>query len=130
MISAQEAYRIGLVNEIVSRGDLIARAEAILTKIAATRRSPSSWRSRRQTRVWTRAKAKACCSKPRISASAPRPTTTRGHVRLPGKACPAIPGTLKRRSRALTKGKIDGERQYFRLKVVDLASFMPVRARL
>jgi enoyl-CoA hydratase len=34
MIGAQEAYRIGLVNEIVPAGDLIARAEAILSKIA------------------------------------------------------------------------------------------------
>jgi enoyl-CoA hydratase/carnithine racemase len=35
MISAQEAYRIGLVNEIVPAADLITRAEAILTKVAA-----------------------------------------------------------------------------------------------
>ena len=35
MISAQEAYRIGLVNEIVPAADLIPRAEAILKKIAA-----------------------------------------------------------------------------------------------
>ena len=35
MISAQEAYRIGLVNEIVPAADLITRAEAILKKIAA-----------------------------------------------------------------------------------------------
>jgi enoyl-CoA hydratase/carnithine racemase len=35
IISAQEAYRIGLVNEIVSATDLIARAEAILGSIAA-----------------------------------------------------------------------------------------------
>jgi enoyl-CoA hydratase/carnithine racemase len=35
MISAQDAYRIGLVNEIVPAADLIARAEAILRKIAA-----------------------------------------------------------------------------------------------
>jgi enoyl-CoA hydratase len=35
MISAQEAYRIGLVNEIVQPPDLISRAEAILRKIAA-----------------------------------------------------------------------------------------------
>jgi enoyl-CoA hydratase/carnithine racemase len=33
-ISAQEAHRIGLVNEIVPVADLIARAEAILKKIA------------------------------------------------------------------------------------------------
>jgi enoyl-CoA hydratase len=35
MISAQEAYRIGLVNEIVPADELITRAEAILNKIAA-----------------------------------------------------------------------------------------------
>jgi enoyl-CoA hydratase/carnithine racemase len=35
MISAQEAYRIGLVNEIVPAADLLARAEAILRKIAS-----------------------------------------------------------------------------------------------
>ena len=35
MISAQEAYRIGLVNEVVPASDLITRAEAILRKIFA-----------------------------------------------------------------------------------------------
>jgi enoyl-CoA hydratase/carnithine racemase len=35
MISAQEAYRIGLVNEVVPAADLITRAEAILRKIAS-----------------------------------------------------------------------------------------------
>ena len=35
MISAQEAYRIGLANEIVSAADLVRRAEAILKKIAS-----------------------------------------------------------------------------------------------
>lgn len=35
MISAQEAYRIGLVNEIVPAANLITRAEAILNKIGA-----------------------------------------------------------------------------------------------
>jgi enoyl-CoA hydratase/carnithine racemase len=34
MISAQEAHRIGLVNEVVAAADLIARAEVILRKIA------------------------------------------------------------------------------------------------
>ncbi len=33
VISAQEAYRIGLVNEVVPAADLIARAEAILKQI-------------------------------------------------------------------------------------------------
>ncbi len=35
MIGAQEAYRIGLVNEIVPAADLVPRAEAILKKIAS-----------------------------------------------------------------------------------------------
>jgi enoyl-CoA hydratase/carnithine racemase len=35
MIGAEEAYRIGLVNEVVPAADLITRAEAILRKIAA-----------------------------------------------------------------------------------------------
>jgi enoyl-CoA hydratase len=35
MISAQEAYRIGLVNEVVPASGLIPRAEAILNEIAA-----------------------------------------------------------------------------------------------
>jgi enoyl-CoA hydratase/carnithine racemase len=35
MINAQEAYRIGLVNEIVPAANLITRAEAILKKIAS-----------------------------------------------------------------------------------------------
>jgi len=35
MIDAQEAYRIGLINEIVPAADLISRAEAIIGKIAA-----------------------------------------------------------------------------------------------
>src|SRR6202162_684218 len=35
IISAQEAYRIGLVNEIVPAADLITRADAILNKIAS-----------------------------------------------------------------------------------------------
>jgi enoyl-CoA hydratase len=35
MISAQEAYRIGLINEIVPAADLMTRAEAILKKIAS-----------------------------------------------------------------------------------------------
>jgi enoyl-CoA hydratase/carnithine racemase len=35
MISAQEAYRIGLVNEVVPRAELMSRAEAILMQINA-----------------------------------------------------------------------------------------------
>jgi enoyl-CoA hydratase len=35
MVTAQEAYRIGLVNEVVPLGELIPRAEALAAKIMA-----------------------------------------------------------------------------------------------
>jgi enoyl-CoA hydratase/carnithine racemase len=35
LISAQEAYRIGLVNEVATRAELLGRAEAILNRIGA-----------------------------------------------------------------------------------------------
>ena len=35
MITAQEAHRIGLVNDVTAPGELIARAEAIAHKIVA-----------------------------------------------------------------------------------------------
>jgi enoyl-CoA hydratase len=35
MINAQEAYRIGLINEVVPASNLIPRAEAILKQISA-----------------------------------------------------------------------------------------------
>ena len=35
MINAQEAYRIGLVNEVVPAGELIGRCEAILKQMLA-----------------------------------------------------------------------------------------------
>ena len=35
VIGAQEAYRLGLVNEVVPNADLISRAEAILSRITA-----------------------------------------------------------------------------------------------
>jgi len=40
MISAQEAYRIGLVNEVVPAANVMARAEAILKQIFSNARSP------------------------------------------------------------------------------------------
>jgi enoyl-CoA hydratase len=43
MISAQEAHRIGLVNEVVAAADLIARAEAIAQKIIANAPLAVQW---------------------------------------------------------------------------------------
>jgi enoyl-CoA hydratase len=47
MINAGEAYRIGLVNEVVPSAELIPRAEAILKEIFPTHQSPLSIRLKR-----------------------------------------------------------------------------------
>ena len=75
MIDAQEAYRIGLVNEIVPAADLITRAEAILNKIAANAPIAVKFALEAANRGWRRARAKACCSRHPTSASAPQPRT-------------------------------------------------------
>ena len=78
MISAQEAYRIGLVNEIVPAADLIARAEADPERDRRQRAGRrAAMRSRPSTREWTPARAKASRSKPPTSASAPQRRTRR-----------------------------------------------------
>ena len=78
MISAQEAYRIGLVNEIVAggRSDRARRSDPDEDRRQRADRRQVRARGGEQ-RDWRRAKAKACCSKPPTSASAPRPRTRR-----------------------------------------------------
>ena len=56
MISAQEAYRIGLVNEIVPAADLITRAEAILKKISSNAPIAVKFALEAATRDWRRAR--------------------------------------------------------------------------
>jgi Enoyl-CoA hydratase/isomerase len=76
-ITAQEAYRIGLVNEIVPAASLIERAEAILKQIAANAPIAVKFRWRLRTRGWKPAKARALPLKPPTSAFAPLPKTRR-----------------------------------------------------
>jgi enoyl-CoA hydratase/carnithine racemase len=84
MISAQEAWRIGLVNEVIPAAELLARREAILTQILANAPAPYGSRSKRSTRVWKRASPPGCFSRPLCSRSvllqgirpkAPRPSS-------------------------------------------------------
>jgi enoyl-CoA hydratase len=110
MISAQEAYRIGLVNEIVPAADLIARAEAILKKIASNARSPSSSRSRQRTREWTRARAKDCCWRLPTSVSVPPPRTRRRARRPSSKSARLSSTGGDRRS---FRRDTNGKRQHF-----------------
>ena len=106
MITAQEAYRIGLVNEIVPAAELITRAEAILQKIAAN--APD----RRQVRARGGKQGDGDQPKRRPAARGLLLRALRrhrgqegGHDRLPRKARATIPRTVKktRRTRQFRK---------------------------
>src|SRR5262245_47745814 len=77
MISAQEAYRIGLVNEVVPAADLVKRAEAILEQISANGPIAVRFAWKRPTRGWMPVPARASLWKPHTSASALQPRTRR-----------------------------------------------------
>ena len=77
MISAQEAYRIGLVNEVVPAAELIARAEAILKQIFANAPLAVKYSLEAVNKGLETSQAKACHSKPRSSDSVPAPKTRR-----------------------------------------------------
>jgi len=76
-ISAQEAYRIGLVNEVVPAAELIPRAEAILKRIASNAPIAVRFALEATNKGLERARAKARCSRPPTSASVPQPRTRR-----------------------------------------------------
>ena len=84
MISAQEAYRIGLVNEVVPAVDLIARAEAILKQI--TSNAPIAIKLALEAANKGLAKARVLLLKLRILASAPQQKTKRKVRRLSSKS--------------------------------------------
>ena len=76
MIGAEEAYRIGLVNEVVPATDLIPRAEAILKEIVSN--APLAVRyALDAVKEWRRARRKVSPSKPPISGCAPEQRTRR-----------------------------------------------------
>ena len=97
IIDAQEAYRIGLVNEVVPAANLISRAEAILNQINANAPlgvkfsidavnkgldgSVSEGLSDRGIAIWD------LC---RIGRQEGR------HIRLPGETSAAVPGTVRK----------------------------------
>ena len=123
MITAQEAYRIGLVNEVVPAADLIQRAEAILKKIASNAPIAVKLALEAVTRGWRRARAKACCSRPPTSGSAPQPRTRK-------KARPPSSKSARRNSRGgeetcnAERTVMASDNIFSGLKVVDLASFI------
>ena len=75
IISAQEAYRIGLVNEVVLAGDLIARAEAILKQIFANAPLSVKYSLEAVNKGLETSRRKACHSKLRSSDSVPERKT-------------------------------------------------------
>src|ERR1700716_2964314 len=88
-------------------------------------RSPSSSRSRRRTREWRRARAKACCSRLPTSDFAPPPRTRR-RARPPSSksARPSSRGDEIRSSRRFGRYPMASDNIFSGLKVVDLASFL------
>jgi len=76
-ISAQEAYRIGLVNEVVPAANLIARAESILKQISANAPIAVKFSLEAANKGWTPARPRGLRSKHPISASARQRKTRR-----------------------------------------------------
>ena len=126
MISAQEAYRIGLVNEIVPAADLITRAEAILKKIASNAPIAVKFALEAANKGLETSQAKACCWRLPTSGSAPPPRTRRKARRPSWKSArPSSKGDEIRSSRTIWR---DDQWQvttsFPGSKVVDFASFI------
>src|SRR5260221_7094119 len=87
------------------------------------RPSPSGSRSRRSTRDWRRARAMACCSRPRTSGSAPQPRTRRKerlHSWKSARRASRGGDETSNEERAV----MASDNIFSGLKVVDLASFI------
>ena len=127
MISAQEAYRIGLVNEVVPAADLITRAEAILKKIFSNAPIAVKFALEAANKGLETGQSEGLSSKPPISAFAPGQKTRRkAHLLSSKSARPSSMGAERRIATLMTiQEKTNGKRQHFSgLKVVDLASFI------
>src|SRR5256885_6368598 len=124
MISAQEAYRIGLVNEVVPAGDRITLAEAILKQIFANAPLAVKYSLEAVNKDWRRARTKVCRWKHRSSASAPeRKTKRKAHKRSCKSAQPNSKDG-KPKTKTLMTTENTTENIFSGLKVVDLASFI------
>ena len=99
MISAQEAYRIGLVNEVVPAADLITRAEAILKQIFANAPLAVKYSLEAVNKGLETSQAEGL-----VAGSVALRTLCRNrrqerrHTSIPAKARRAIPGTLNLKS--------------------------------
>ena len=97
MISAQEAYRIGLVNEVVPAADLIARAEAILKKIASNAPIAVKFALEAVNKGLETSQSEGLLLEASLLRPLRRHRRQEGrHVRLPRKARAAVPRALKR----------------------------------
>ena len=122
MIGAQEAYRIGLVNEIVPAADLITRAEAILNKITANapvavRLALEAVNSGMETSQNGRLRSEAPSS-----ACAPQAKTRRRAHPPSSKSARPVPRALS--GSAIKETPMASDNIFSGLKVVDLASFI------
>jgi len=90
MITAQEALRIGLVNEVVAPADLIPRAEAIAAKIIANAPLAVQYAMEAVNKGMEMTLAEGFISKLCCSAFAARPKIRGRHVGLSGEADGAV----------------------------------------
>ena len=126
MISAQEAYRIGLVNEVVPAAELITRAEAILKQIAANAPVAVRLSLEAVNKGMDTSQSEGLRSRPPTSASAPQPKTRRKARRPSSKSArPSSTGAERiRYSRQFRRRPMASDNIFSGLKVVDLASFI------
>jgi hypothetical protein len=119
-IDAQEAYRIGLVDEVVPAAELIARAEAILERITANAPLAIRFAIEAVNKGLEGSQQEGLASRLRCSPLCAATHDKAGRdVGLPREARAEVRRTMRRRM-----ATTDERRRVLRLKVVDLASFI------
>jgi enoyl-CoA hydratase/carnithine racemase len=96
VISAAEAYRIGLVNEAVPAADLIPRAEATLRQIFANARIAVQYSLEAVNKGLETNHAAGFALEASFFGICAATEDKKEGTTIPRKACSAIPGTLKR----------------------------------
>ena len=127
MISAQEAYRIGLVNEVVPAADLIARAEAILKQIAANAPIAVKFALEAVNKGLETSQGEGLAARSVLLRPLRRHRRQEGrHERLPREARAAVPRALNAAldARMIQRTAMTTDNIFSGLKVVDLASFI------
>jgi len=124
-ISAQEAYRIGLVNEIVSAAGLIDRAETILKQIMANAPIAVKFSLEAANKGMDTSQAEGFALEASYFGIAPPPKTRRKAPPPSRETCTDVPRSVRQPGHGDLKGQpMASDNIFSGLKVVDLASFI------